>query len=66
MVSLFLSPSVSSEWIHITFRCGRRTLGRPTIIPAADAWQVHNATYRAALAYSTGAITDLYRTGATR
>lgn len=61
MDSLYLDKAHSPDWIRVTFRCGRRTIGRPTIIPATDAWQVHDATYRAALAYSTGAITDLYR-----
>lgn len=56
----YLSPSVPSEWVHVSCRCGRRTLGRYTFLPASGARQVHNPTFRAAQAYSTGAFTDHY------
>lgn len=61
MISCYLAPSEVPGWTRVTFRSGRRVLGRPTILPTPEAWKLANPTYRAALAYNVGAVTDQRR-----
>lgn len=61
MISCYPTPSEVPGWTRVTFRSGRRVLGRPAIIPTPEAWQLSNRLYRLALAYNVGAITDQRR-----
>lgn len=62
MISCYLTPSPDVPgWTSVRFCSGRRPLGRPTVIPTTEAWRLSSRTFRLALAYNVGAVTEQRR-----